>query len=88
VAGRGLRILEPAVEELFADLGYRCEEWLGIEDSSARLGIFGPVEAASPKMVFCLEVSRGFLKADLLLPVFEASSPYLIFSSESRIQRA
>jgi hypothetical protein len=76
IAGRGLRILEPMVEEFFADIGYRCEEWLGIEDWPARLGIFGPMEATSHKLVFAVEVSRGLLKADLLLPVFEDGSPY------------
>ena len=71
VSGRGLRIIEPSVEELFADLGYRCEEWLGVERSKARLGIFGAVESLGGKMVFCLEWSHTVLKADLLLPVTE-----------------
>ncbi len=71
VSGRGLRIIEPSVEELFADLGYRCEEWLGVEHSKARLGIFGAVESLGDKMVFCLEWSHTMLKADLLLPVMD-----------------
>lgn len=74
VSGRGLRIIEPSVEELFADLGYRCEEWLGVENSKARLGIFGAVESLGHKMVFCLEWSHTILKADLLLPVIEDSA--------------
>lgn len=73
VAGRGLRIIEPSVEELFADLGYRCEEWLGVEHSKARLGIFGAVESLGNKMVFCLEWSHTTLKADLLMPVIDDS---------------
>ncbi len=73
VSGRGLRIIEPSVEELFADLGYRCEEWLGVENSKARLGIFGAVESLGDKMVFCLEWSHTVLKADLLLPVIDHS---------------
>jgi hypothetical protein len=71
VAGRGLRIIEPSVEELFAELGYRCEEWLGVENSKARLGIFGAVESRGDKMVFCLEWSHTILKADLLLPIID-----------------
>jgi hypothetical protein len=71
VSGRGLRILEPVVEELFADLGYRCEEWLGVEHSKARLGIFGAVQSSAHKMVFCLESAHNILKCDLLLPVIE-----------------
>lgn len=73
VSGRGLRIIEPSVEDLFADLGYRCEEWLGVERSKARLGIFGAVESLGNKMVFCLEWSHTMLKADLLLPVIDHS---------------
>ncbi len=72
-SGRGLRIIEPSVEELFADLGYRCEEWLGVEHSKARLGIFGAVESLGDKMVFCLEWSHTVLKADLLLPIIDHS---------------
>ena len=71
VSGRGLRILEPVIEELFADLGYRCEEWLGVEQSIARLGIFGAVQSSAQKMVFCLESGRSVVKCDLLLPVTE-----------------
>lgn len=71
VSGRGLRILEPVVEELFADLGYRCEEWLGVQHSKARLGIFGAVQSSAHKMVFCLEWAHNALKCDLLLPVVE-----------------
>lgn len=71
VSGRGLRILEPVVEELFADLGYRCEEWLGVEHSKARLGIFGAVQSSAQKIVFCLEWAHNALKCDLLLPVVE-----------------
>ena len=71
VSGRGLRIMECMVEDLFADLGYRCEEWVGVENSGARLGIFGAVDKPESKMVFGLELSRDILKCDLLLPICE-----------------
>ncbi|HTN70938.1 MAG TPA: hypothetical protein VMO00_07590 [Methylomirabilota bacterium] len=71
VSGRGLRIMERLIEDLFADLGYLCEEWVGAEDSSARLGIFGAADKPEAKMVFCLETSRDILKCDLLLPIYE-----------------
>jgi hypothetical protein len=41
VAGRGLKVMEHLINELFAEVGYRCEEWVGVQDSQARLGIFG-----------------------------------------------
>jgi hypothetical protein len=71
VAGRGLKIMEPLIEELFAEVGYYSEEWVGAQDSAARLGIFGNKNKLEQKMVFCLELSRNILKCDVLLPVFE-----------------
>jgi hypothetical protein len=71
VCGRGLRVMENLIDELFAEVGYRCEEWVGVEDSDTRLGIFGAPENPEGKLVFCLELSRDILKCDLLIPVFE-----------------
>jgi hypothetical protein len=71
VAGRGLKVMEHLIEELFAGVGYRCEEWVGVQDSAARLGIFGSKNKPELKMVFCLELSRSILKCDVLLPVCE-----------------
>jgi hypothetical protein len=70
IAGRGLKIGERLIEDLFAEVGYRCEEWVGMDGSSARLGIFGTIDPQR-KMVFCLEISRQRLKCDLLLPVHD-----------------
>ena len=69
VAGRGLKVMENLIEELFAEVAYRCEEWVGVQDSQARLGIFGNKNKPDMKMVFCVELSRNILKCDLLLPV-------------------
>jgi hypothetical protein len=41
-----------------------------MDGSSARLGIFGTIDAEK-KMVFCLESTRHRLKCDLLLPVHD-----------------
>jgi hypothetical protein len=78
VSGRGLKVMEHIVEELFAEIDYSCEEWVGVEDSSARLGIFGNETRPELKMVFCLESNRNILKCDLLLPIFAMiPMPYL-----------
>ena len=72
----GSKIMEDLIEELFAEVGYRCEEWVGVQNSQARLGIFGNNHRPELKMVFCVELSRNILKCDLLLPVSSpASSP-------------
>ncbi len=79
VSGRGLRILEPMIEDLFAEVGYRREEWVGVEATSARLGVFGAIDAPTQRMIFCLESSRHFLRCDLLLPIadnFSSQMPW------------
>ena len=76
VAGRGLKVMEHAIDELFAEVGYHCEEWLGAQNSRARLGIFANKNKPGLKMIFGLELSRDILKCDLLLPVtFALSCP-------------
>ena len=70
ISGAGLTISERLVEDLFVEVGYRCEEWVGMDGSSARLGIFGTIDAQR-KIVLCLETSRQRLKCDLLLPVHD-----------------
>ena len=71
VSGRGLKRSEPLIEDLFTGVGYRLEEWVGVDNSDTRLGIFGPKNKGGGKLVICLESRRGILKCDLLLPVFE-----------------
>ncbi len=73
VTGRGLRIGEKAIEELFDELGFRVEEWIGVEGSGTRLGIFGTIDAPTVKMVFCLQSVHHKLKCDLLLPIHDRS---------------
>jgi len=79
ISGRGLKVAERQIEDLFAEVGYRCEEWVGVYGSDARLGIFGTIDAPNLKMVFCLESTRHRLRCDLLLPVSDNSPvPYLV----------
>jgi hypothetical protein len=73
VSGRGLKRSERSIEDIFAALGYRVEEWIGVDNSDTRLGIFGTKSIRGAKLVFCLESKRGTLKCDLLLPVFECA---------------
>jgi hypothetical protein len=82
ISGRGLRVAEQVIEDHFNEVGYRCEEWVGMDGSDARLGIFGTIDAPNLKMVFCLESTRHRLKCDLLLPVNDvAPVPYLVESA-------
>jgi hypothetical protein len=71
VSGRGLKHSEALIEDLLRGLGYRCEEWVGVDDSAVRLGIFGTQFKNAAKLVFCLNSIRDTLKCDLLLPAFK-----------------
>jgi hypothetical protein len=87
VAGRGLKIMEPLIEELFAEVGYYSEKWVGVQDSAARMGIFGSKKTLELKMIFCLELSRNILKCDVLLPVFANVPPTYVAIAEVKQQR-
>jgi hypothetical protein len=69
VSGRGIRVGEKLIDELFGELGFRVEEWVGVNGSDTRLGIFGTIDTPTLKMVFSLESVRHKLKCDLLLPI-------------------
>jgi hypothetical protein len=69
VAGRGIRVAENLIDDLFSEVGLRAEEWLGIAGSGSRLGIFGTIDAPKIKMVFCIESVRHRQQCDLLLPI-------------------
>jgi hypothetical protein len=45
VAGRGIRVAENWINDLFSEVGLRSEGWPGIAGSGARLGIFGTIDA-------------------------------------------
>ena len=74
LSGRGIRVGEKLIDELFGELGFRVEEWVGIVGSDTRLGIFGTIDAPMLKMVFCLESVRHKLKCDLLLPIDDGTA--------------
>lgn len=79
ISGRGLRIAEQLVEDHFTEVGYRCEEWVGVDGSEARLGIFGSIDTPDAKIVFCVEWKRQKLLCDLLVPVIDNRPvPYLL----------
>jgi len=84
VSGRGLRVAEQFVEDLFAEVGYRCEEWVGRDGSAARLGIFGTIDAPRLKVVFLIESARQRRRCDLLLPVIDKFPTPCLNDSESR----
>ena len=71
IQGSGPGAMDNLVEERFKELGYRCEEWVGVEGSSAQLAIFSPAGKNEPKMVFCFDINKTIQRCDLLIPVPE-----------------
>lgn len=70
-SGRDLKMLDRSREELFQSMGYRCEEWVGMQASGTRLGIFAAADMPELKLVFCAERRRTLVICDLLLPISE-----------------
>lgn len=75
VSGRGLKVTEVLIADLFARIGYGCKEWIGIEGASVRLGIFAPDDKPELKMVFGVQSLRHRLRCDLLLPASDVVLP-------------
>jgi hypothetical protein len=72
IAGRGLKMFEKLAQELCYDVGYRCEEWLTVQDTTVRLATFAAFDRPHVKIILCLESSKYVHKCDLLFPVVEA----------------
>jgi hypothetical protein len=64
---------EGSVREVLKDLGFRCSEWIGVEDSEARLGAFH--YGASKDLALIVYVQdQGFSRqCDFLIPVTDAA---------------
>lgn len=74
VSGRGLRVCEPMIEELLAEIDYRREKWLGVDGSNVCFGIFSATDMPTQKLAFRLYVAPRVLACDLLLPIPQDSA--------------
>ena len=73
ISGRGLKMFEKLAQELCYDVGYRCEEWITIEDSTVRFATFAAFDRPHTKIVLLLASTRSTHRCDLLFPVAETS---------------
>jgi hypothetical protein len=71
IAGRGLKMFEKLAQELCYDVGYRCDDWLTVQDTTVRLASFAAFDRPHVKIVLCLESSKATHRCDLLFPVVE-----------------
>ncbi len=60
---------EEGARKIFEDLGYRCEEWVGVENSGQQLASFCLGTERGPKLVFWVNNQRSIRKCDLLIPI-------------------
>ena len=60
---------EEGVRKTFEDHGYRCEEWVGVEDSRQQMGVFSLEAEQKLKLLFWAENHTFRHKCDLLIPV-------------------
>jgi hypothetical protein len=73
ISGRGLKMFEKLAQELCYDVGYRCEEWITVEDSAVRFAMFAAFDRPHVKIILCLESRKTVQRCDLLFPVVESS---------------
>ena len=83
IAAHGPCIPEKLIEERSREVDYRCEEWVGVEDSDAQLVILSPMNANGQKMVFCVDASKRIRKCDFLIPVNQPAS-FAVYSNERK----
>jgi len=71
---RGSAGFDGGARRILEDLGYRCEEWVGVEDSGQQLAAFCLGTGKEPKLVFWTDSRRESHKCDLLIPVSRFSA--------------
>ncbi len=69
IEGKGLAGFDEGARRIFQDLGYQCEEWIGVEGSERRLASFHFGAEREPKLVFWANSQKYNHKCDLLIPV-------------------
>lgn len=74
VISRGLKVVERLLEDLLAAAGYCCDQWVGVEQSNRRLGIFGTIQGPDLRIIVCLQSNSRTRKCDLLVPICERFS--------------
>jgi hypothetical protein len=68
---------ETSVREALNILGYRCSEWIGVEDSEARLGAFHYGASKDLALILYVQDQGSRRQCDFLIPVAESASLFL-----------
>lgn len=63
---------EKGAREILEDLGYRCSEWVGIENSDSQLGAFHHGQQDTLALVLFIQNHRTHRVCDFFIPVIES----------------
>ncbi len=75
ITRRGPLGLEAGVREMLEDSGFRCDEWIGAEESWPQLGFFSYGTKHLLKVACYLQRRRSTQTCELLIPVLTSASP-------------
>jgi hypothetical protein len=65
---------ENSVREVLISIGYQCSEWIGVEDSEARLGAFYYGASKDLALILYVQDQGSRRQCDFLIPVTESAS--------------
>jgi len=72
VRGQSETGFECGAKKILEDLGYRCSEWIGVEDSDSQLGAFHLQTQDRPALVLFVQNRGARRNCDLLIPITQA----------------
>jgi len=74
IVSQGSIGFEEGARQILRDLGYRCDEWIGAEDSQVQLGAYCLVTAPEARLILCVQNRKGRNKCEILIPITQPAS--------------
>jgi hypothetical protein len=62
---------EGGAKQILQDLGYQCAEWIGLEESESKLGVFRFGTQDMPALILFIQNRRALRNCDFLIPVVD-----------------
>jgi hypothetical protein len=78
---------EASVREVLKDLGFICSEWIGVEDSEAKLGAFNYGASKDLALIAYVQDQGSRRQCDFLVPITESAVLFMP-SNTQRIETA
>jgi hypothetical protein len=70
-SGHGLPAFDGLMENRLRDIGYYCDEWIGMENAASQLAILCSQQGETPKLVLYFSTDRFKWECDFLIPVLK-----------------